>query len=268
MNRRSFLSGLVGSALLGAACRDSGRPSGPPPRRRLLVLTETAGYRHASIPTAVGTLRALGAQGGWDIVGEAGTADAVAAAITADGLAQVDAVCFANTTGTLGFTATGRRAFYDWLARGGAYVGIHSAADTFHGDPEYLALLRGEFLTHGPEVRVEVVVQDATHPACRGLPPTFRIFDEIYEFAHWERSRVHTLLALRHHPQTGAPGDFPLAWTSRPGNGRMFYTALGHRDDVYGDALFRQHLRGGIEWALGLQAGNDTLGNPPAAAFA
>lgn len=261
MDRRRFarsLAAAAGATLL-SGCRSPGEAQ---PRRRLLLVTEAAGFRHDSIPVAVDTVRTLGRDGGWEVVAEAGTAEEVAAAVTAERLAAVDGVCFASTTGTLGFTADGRRAFYDWVARGGGFVGIHSASDTFHGDADYLALLGGEFLRHGPQVRVEVVVQDAAHPACAGLPPTFDLFDEIYEFQRWERARVHTLLALRRHPQTGAPGDFPLAWTRRSGRGRVFYTALGHREDVYADARFRSHLRGGIRWALGLAPGDDTLGNP------
>jgi type 1 glutamine amidotransferase len=261
VNRRQFVARSLDAAAvtLLAGCHS---PAESPPRRRMLVVTETEGFHHDSIPAAVDAVRTLGREDGWEIVGEAATAREVAAAVTAERLAGVDGVCFASTTGTLGFTADGRRAFHDWVARGGGFVGIHSASDTFHDDPDYLALLGGEFRAHGPQVRVEAVVQDAAHPACAALPPTFEIFDEIYEFQRWERSRVHTLLALRRHPQTGAPGDFPLAWTRRSGLGRVFYTALGHREDVYADARYRAHLRGGIRWTLGLAAGDDTTGNP------
>jgi uncharacterized protein len=265
MDRRSFC-GQLATALLASACggQGDGPPTEPPPTpRRLLVLTETAGYRHESIPTAVRTLGELGVETGrWQVAAEAGTPEQVAAAVTAAGLAQVDGVVFANTTGTLGFTPEGSEAFYRWIEAGGAYVGIHSASDTFHGDPRYLGLVRGEFATHGPETEVEVHVQDAAHPACAALPATFGIYDEIYEFQNWSRASVHVLLSMHTHPQTGAPGDFPLAWTVRSGSGRMFYTALGHRDEVYANPLYRAHLRGGIEWALGLRPGDDTPGNP------
>jgi type 1 glutamine amidotransferase len=57
-------------------------------------------------------------------------------------------------------------------------------------------------------------------------------------------------------------GDFPVAWTNRSGQGRMFYTSLGHREDVYLNPLYQGHLIGGIKWALGLENGDDTPGNP------
>ena len=38
------------------------------------------------------------------------------------------------------------------------------------------------------------------------------------------------------------------------GKGRVFYTALGHRPDIWtNDPVFRAHIRGGIRWALGLE---------------
>ena len=80
----------------------------------------------------------------------------------------------------------------------------------------------------------------------------FDFFDEIYEFQNFDSAGVHLLLALENHPQTGAPGQFPLAWTNQLGDGRVFYTALGHREEVYQNPLFRDHLAGGIRWALAL----------------
>lgn len=260
MDRREFC-GTLATALLASACGKPASQPSPSPRR-LLVLTETAGFRHDSISVAVRTLEEIGNEtGSWRIAAVAGTREEVAAAVTASGLREVDCVVFANTTGDLGFTPEGRDAFYRWLQEGGAYVGIHSASDTFHGDARYLDLVRGEFEAHGPQVEVTVHVQDAAHPACSGLPASFRIFDEIYEFKNWSRDAVHVLLAMHAHPQTGATGDFPLAWTHRPGRGRMFYTALGHREDMYANPVYRAHLRGGVEWALGIRSGDDTPGN-------
>src|SRR5262249_50707900 len=41
--------------------------------------------------------------------------------------------------------------------------------------------------------------------------------------------------------------DNALAWTQEYGKGRVFYTALGHRDELWKDSkLFRQHVHGGL----------------------
>jgi type 1 glutamine amidotransferase len=62
---------------------------------------------------------------------------------------------------------------------------------------------------------------------------------------------VRLLLYAAKHPETGAPGEFPLAWTREHGRGRVFYTALGHRDDVLASDWYGAHLLAGIRWALG-----------------
>ena len=45
--------------------------------------------------------------------------------------------------------------------------------------------------------------------------------------------------------------DFALAWWRNYGKGRVFYTALGHREEVWRDARFQQLLIGALRWAMG-----------------
>jgi hypothetical protein len=35
------------------------------------------------------------------------------------------------------------------------------------------------------------------------------------------------------------------------GKGRVFYTSLGHREDVWSSKIFEQLVLGGLSWALG-----------------
>jgi len=46
--------------------------------------------------------------------------------------------------------------------------------------------------------------------------------------------------------------DHALAWVRDYGKGRVFYTALGHREEVWANPLFLKHIRGGLRYALGL----------------
>jgi uncharacterized protein len=265
MNRRDFAVKVVGGALAVAGVGSiAGIPALGAQKKRVLVLSQAAGFRHSSIPVAAATVRRLGEQTGkWEVLQEAGTPEEVAAAVTAENLKRFDLVFFGNTTGNLNFTPEGRTAFYQWIENGGAYAGVHSASDTFHGDPLYENLVRGHFRDHGPQVTVRIYNQDPSHPATRDVPENFEIHDEIYLFKGWDRSRVHVLLAMPKHPNNDEQGDFPVAWTNRVGKGRMFYTSLGHREDVYENEIYLKHLTGGILWALGLAEARDTPGNPP-----
>ena len=44
---------------------------------------------------------------------------------------------------------------------------------------------------------------------------------------------------------------FPSTWARMQGKGRVFYTSMGHREDVWTSAEFQSSLLGGINWATG-----------------
>jgi type 1 glutamine amidotransferase len=43
---------------------------------------------------------------------------------------------------------------------------------------------------------------------------------------------------------------FPLAWSFSEGEGRVFYTALGHFPAAYENVVYLAHLFGGLKWLL------------------
>ncbi len=238
--------------------------------KKVLVVTTTAGFRHSSIETAENVLATLGEQSGAFTVvdfvrgrndGKDDAAKAAnTAALTAEcalkmsvaKLNQVDAVIFANTTGDL--PLPDKEGFIKWIEAGHALVGMHSCSDTFHGYRPFIDLLGGEFLTHGAQVQIEAYNQDRTFPSNRHLGDAWVIFDEIYEFKSFYRPKVHGLLTLDKSPQTLVPGDFPVAWCKEVGRGgKLWYTSLGHREDVWTSEAYQKHILGGLKWALNLE---------------
>jgi type 1 glutamine amidotransferase len=218
------------------------------------MVTATTGFRHSSIDVAERLLPALALQGGLARIEIARTLDDVARLLTPAALDSLDAVAFVNTTGDPGVPDL--PALLDWIAAGHGFAATHSASDTYHHRPDFLAMLGNEFLTHGEQALVEAVVEQPSHPAVAHLGSRYRVFDEIYRFTTQNRASVTPLLALTRYPDDGLPmagedADLPLAWTRAHGRGRVFYTALGHRDELWGDAAFQQHVLGGLRWALG-----------------
>src|ERR1041385_4912169 len=224
--------------------------------KRILVVTATQGFRHSSIPTAEKVLTQLGETSHAFTVdfvrgGKDGKEDAdVKEKMTPEALKQYDAVIFANTTGDL--PIPDKDAFIDWIKSGKAFIGMHSASDTFHGYKPYLDMLGGEFQTHGAQVCVDCINQDRRNPATRHLKPVWTIFDEIYIIKNFQRTNMHGLLTLDKHPNTGMPGDYPVSWTKTVGQGKVFYTSLGHREDVWENPVYQKHILEGLRWALGL----------------
>ena len=220
----------------------------------MLVVTYTPGFRHDSIPVAEATLAALGTNSGLYVAEFCRTEADVKGRLTSSGLASIDAVFFANTTGNLGIPDM--PAFLAWIADGHAFLGTHSASDTYHDSPEYLAMLGGEFVTHGAIVEAEIRVDDPADPSVAHFGQRFRITDELYRFARSSRDSAHVLLSMDRVPadgvgDAGAPADLLMAWRRDYGRGRVFYTAFGHRNEVWQDTRFQQHLLGALRWALG-----------------
>jgi type 1 glutamine amidotransferase len=255
MARLSRRTWMLAGALLVCSCA-SDNPASPTPAAgpaRVLVVTHTEGFRHSSIPIAETTLEALGRSSGAFTVQYCRTADDVTRMLIPSALAGTDAIVFANTSGSL--PVPDLPALLNWIGQGHGFAGTHSASDTYHDRPEYLDMLGNEVVRHGEPTTVEAIVENPSHPASSPLGQRFRVFDEIYLFREQNRSRVTILLSLDRHPddglpEAGQPGDLPLAWVKDHGQGRVFYTALGHHEDVWRNPLYQQHVLGGIRWVL------------------
>jgi type 1 glutamine amidotransferase len=240
--------------------------------KKMLVVTVTKGFRHSSIPTAEKILAQLGESSQAFTVDYVRTDEEMAQKMTAENLKSYDGVIFANTTGDL--PLPDKQGFLDWIKSGKAFIGMHSAADTFRGHKpldDYNLMLGAEFKEHHAQATVDCINQDPKHPACQPLGPIFHLKDEIYLMNGFERSKVHGLLSLNKHPNDLTPGDFPIAWCKMYGKGRVFYTSLGHREDVWDpntpesfkrenpkevSEAYQKHILGGIKWALGLEPGD------------
>lgn len=241
--------------------------------RKVLVVTVTKGFRHSSIPTAERVLRELGEKSGDFTVDYARTDDELRAKTTREALAGYDGAIFANTTGDLPLADVGE--FLSWVEAGHGFIGMHSATDTYRGHKPlspYTQMINGEFLTHGSQAAVEAFNGDPAFPSNRDLPPTFAVYDEIYILNGYQRKAVKALLDLDQHPNTRMPGHYPISWARNYGKGRVWYTSLGHREDMW-DAdpglkdrrnpvsvseSYQKHILGGIRWALGIVQGDAT----------
>jgi type 1 glutamine amidotransferase len=243
-----------------------------PAPKKVLVVSVTKGFRHSSIPTAEKVLGELAQKSGAFTVDYVRTDAEMAEKMTAAALKNYDGVIFANTTGDL--PLPDKQAFLDWIKSGKAFMGMHSATDTFRGHKpldSYVEMIGAEFKAHNAQAEVDCLNEDPKHPACRDLEATFHLKDEIYLMNGFERSKVHGLLTLDKHPNDKTPGDYPIAWCKMYGQGRVFYTSLGHREDVWTpdtpasfkrenskevSEAYQKHILGGIKWALGLEKGD------------
>ncbi len=217
-------------------------------RTGILVYTRTAGFRHDSIPAGITALTELA--GG---LGLTALATEDPSAFTPDRLRRHRAVVFLSTTGEV-LDDRGREALRDYLAHGGGWMGVHSAAGTEYDWPYYEGLVGARFDGHPPLSRASVDVADRDHDATAHLGPRWTLDDEWYNFRGQPPSSARLLLTIDESQyQGGTMGAVhPLAWCRDYGGGRSFYTALGHTDEAYADPAFRRHLLGGLRYAAGI----------------
>ena len=236
------------------------QPTDPARRPRVLFVTQSKGFTHPVVKRlqagkasfAGNKLKAI-AQPFFDI-----DLTADASILTKETLAKYRAVVF-YTTGELPLDTNAKRDFLEWVQAGGGFVGIHCATDTFYQWPEYGRMIGGYFDGHPWHQSVRLKVEDHSHPSTAVLGSTWTLEDEIYQFHSWSRENCNVLLSL--DPQSVNIGkgkrtdsDYANAWWRDEGKGRVFYTALGHRFEVWNDRVFQRHLLGGLRWAMNAEA--------------
>jgi type 1 glutamine amidotransferase len=205
------------------------------PPEKILYITHSAGFRHDCLPVSQQTLFDIGARTGKLQI----TATEDLSAL--NDLREYAAVAF-FTSGELALSDTQKESLLAFIRNGGGFAGFHSATDTLYTWPEYGDLIGARFDGHPWTQSVRIDIEDPDHPAVRHLAPSFMITEEIYQFREFTRDRVRVLMTLDN------PGDFPLAWTRAYGNGRVFYTALGHFEDTWRDARFQQMVEQSLLW--------------------
>lgn len=179
-------------------------------------------------------------------------------------------VIFNNMTGDV-LSPEQRAAFEQWLANGGAWIGLHGSGDGSHAAwPWYDKTLIGpEFIGHPAEPLLQqarLVTLAPEHPVMQAIPNAWMVTDEWYSFdANPASFGVKPLLGLdeasydpvnrlygpREDLRMGPrPIDHPIIWSKCLGSGRTFYSALGHNHLVYDNPDYRRLLTNAVDWVL------------------
>lgn len=188
------------------------------------------------------------------------TEDASVLADAAD-LSGYDALVF-NTmrAGDDAMTRAEQAGMTQFIQSGKGFVCIHIAGCASEDWPEYYDITGGGWrLTesyHPPYGRFEVNVSDAASPGAAGISD-FATNDELYMgIAYREGNDVFITgdAADGTHMWRGEPtfmpgGTFPLGWTRRYGDGKVFVTLLGHNGLSFQTPEFQRIVLNGVDWA-------------------
>jgi type 1 glutamine amidotransferase len=142
---------------------------------------------------------------------------------------------------------------------------LHLESKAVQQWPAFNKLIGGYFKFHWPDPQlITVKIDDPNSPLTAMFDgKEFEIHDETYTFAQdsFSRKNVHVLTSIDYARMSAADkakevnprtdGDYALSYIRREGNGRVFYEGHGHSDRVYAMTPMLEHIRAGIQYALG-----------------
>lgn len=240
--------------------------------RKVLFFTRSQGFEHdvirrksaGELSFAEKMMVDLGKQNGFEV-----TATKDGSVFTPEGLEQFDVIAF-YTTGDLEkpndpgrndfskpMPAGGKDALLKAIAGGKGFLGLHCASDTFHSkgsevDP-YIKMLGGEFEFHGSQQKAKLFAVDKNFAAIPGLED-FEMTEEWYVLKNINHA-MHVLLMqgtkTMSEDRYKQHEAYPETWARMEGKGRVFYSSMGHREDVWQNPIFQKVLLGGLNWTAG-----------------
>jgi uncharacterized protein len=270
-----LVASFIALASYHFAQNESANPSTPPPPhahevrlKHVLVISQTKGFEHDSVPDAMATIYNLGHESGlWDTTLRTDTELITKKDLgrNAKNLDYFDAIVFASTTQELDLDDSQKKDLMSFIKEDGkGFVGIHAALDTNYKWPEYGEMIGGWFDEHPwTTFNAPIINESPDFPAVRHFPKAFVKYDEIYQAKSWSRDKVNVLLSLDPNKLNYAnprvhrtDRDFAVAWSKMHGRGRVFYSSLGHTQDAWNDPDVRKMYFEAIKWVLGMTEGS------------
>ncbi len=239
------------------------------PTHNLLFIGQAKGYQHESISTAMATLYNLGHSSGlWNTYLRTDCTAITKKPLKweAKNLSAFDAIVF-FTDGELDMDASQKADLLSFVHDDGkGFIGIHSAAITFTGWPEYGEMLGGYFDGHPwGQFNAPLVVEDSHFPGLGQFPAAFTLFDEIYQIKNFSRENVRVVMSLdagkldlTRKGVKRTDGDFAVVWARNYGKGRVLYNGLGHVPALWERPDFQKMWLEMVQWSMGLIPGDAT----------
>jgi type 1 glutamine amidotransferase len=185
--------------------------------------------------------------------------------LEASSLARFNAVFQNNTIGDLFGTPARRIAFRDFIRKGGGLVANHAATVTATDWTEFGEIPGARGASHRvSDEKVTVHIDDPAHPVAAAFEGrSFDLADEFFRFqAPYSRDKVRVILSIdtaKTDMNQGRcagtcireDGDYAISWIHKYGEGRIFYSTIGHNAYVFWHPQVLGHFLAGVQFALG-----------------
>jgi len=264
MKRREMLT-ATGAAVVGLSVFPFGWVSAAEKKKqKLLYFTRSAGFEHSVVRRKGGEL-AHSEKILTDMCGKVG----VEVECSKDGalfdgsLDKWDAIAF-YTSGDLTrekkgqsnpMSPEGKEKLLAAIKAGKPFLGFHAATDSFRskGIDPYIEMIGAEFCGHGAQQKAVMKVASPKFPGVEGIGDGFEMHEEWYAFKKFNPA-MRVILIQETQGMKGKLYErppFPATWAKMSGKGRVFFTSMGHREDVWTSDIFEKIVLGGLAWALG-----------------
>lgn len=173
-----------------------------------------------------------------------------------------------------------RKAFEQYMAKGGGFVSVHAADNSWPTWPEFNKMIglggwgnrnekdgpyvyynaEGEIVRdpspggcgkHAPANEFVVTIRDQNHPITKGLPDFWmHTKDECYSNLRGPAENMTILATACDSPALKEAGrNEPMLMVIQYGDGRIFHTTLGHDTEAFEGVGFITTFLRGTEWA-------------------
>ena len=230
----------------------------------VLVFSKTNAFRHGeAIEASLPAFRQMGERNNWTVF----TTDN-GAVHNPEQLAKFDVVIWNNVTGKV-LKPEQREHFKNYIESGGSFVGIHGAGDDSHQWDWYQKELIGAKFSHhsiDPHIQEGSMHRECPEgfSSCANHPATWQWSDEWYVFLESPRAKGAKVLYtvdestittsgnikyLVSDKDFGMGDDHPMVWYNCVGQGKAFYSAMGHGGFAFEETQYIALLEDAIKWA-------------------
>jgi uncharacterized protein len=234
----------------------------PAEKLKVLLFSKATGFRHGeSIEAGKKAFGELALRNHWFVYDteEGGV-------FNAEQLGKFDVVIFNNSTGRV-LNDEQQTVLEHYVTQGGSLIGIHGAGDDSHHWEWYEQNLLGSTFSHhalDPQLQEAKITLHTGGDSLmtQGLPPNWTHTDEWYVFFENPKEKGFTILLTIDGEAINPSGNLlwmtdknfgmgkehPVAWYRKSGQGKTFYTSIGHNAAAWEQKPFTDMLINAVTW--------------------
>ncbi|APQ16129.1 ThuA domain-containing protein [Maribacter hydrothermalis] len=230
--------------------------------KAVLLFSKTNGFRHGeAIDGAIPAFEKMAKENDWAFFSTDN-----GAVFNPEQLQKFNVVIWNNCSGKV-LDEEQRQNFKNYLENGGGYIGIHASGDNSHQWDWYEQNVIGTLFSHhslDPQFQKGTLnMEEGNSVLTNNLPIKWDREEEWYVFLDSPRKKGFSILYTLDETNVNMSGnikymvsdkdfgmgnDHPIVWYNNLGEGRVFYSALGHQGSAFKEPEHLKMLENAVRW--------------------